>query len=53
MGDIVHTLPAVASVKQSFPGSHLAWAIEERWTPLLEGNPFVDELIPVGPAYDR
>jgi lipopolysaccharide heptosyltransferase I len=48
MGDIVHTLPAVASVKQSFPGSHLAWAIEERWTPLLDSNPFVDELIPVG-----
>ena len=48
MGDIVHTLPAVGSVKQSFPGSHLAWAIEERWAPLLEGNPFVDELIPVG-----
>ena len=48
MGDIIHTLPAVASVKQSFPGSHLAWAIEERWAPLLEGNPFVDELIPVG-----
>jgi heptosyltransferase-1 len=47
MGDILHVLPAVASLKQSFPGTTLAWAIEERWTPLLEGNPFVDEIITV------
>ncbi|HYP09340.1 MAG TPA: glycosyltransferase family 9 protein [Bryobacteraceae bacterium] len=48
MGDIIHTLPAVASVKQSFPHCHLAWAVEERWAPLLEGNPFVDEIILIG-----
>lgn len=45
MGDILHALPAVASLKQSYPGSWLAWAVEERWAPLLEGNPFVDELV--------
>jgi heptosyltransferase-1 len=45
MGDILHTLPAVASLKQTIPGSWISWAIEERWSPLLEGNPFVDELI--------
>ena len=47
MGDIIHTLPAVASLRQSLPGCHLAWAVEERWIPLLEGNPFIDELVPV------
>lgn len=47
MGDIIHTLPAVASVKQSFPHAHIAWAVEERWMPLLEGNPFIDERIGV------
>ncbi|MGH9631516.1 MAG: glycosyltransferase family 9 protein, partial [Bryobacteraceae bacterium] len=45
MGDIVHALPAAASLKQSFPHSHLAWAVEERWTPLLSQNPFIDEVI--------
>jgi heptosyltransferase I len=45
MGDIIHTLPAVASLKQSFPGCHLAWAVEQRWSPLLSGNPFIDELV--------
>ena len=44
MGDIVHTLPAVASLKHSFPGSHLTWAVEPQWVPLLEDNPFVDRM---------
>jgi heptosyltransferase-1 len=45
MGDIIHTLPAVASLKHSFPGSRLTWVVEPRWAPLLEGNPFVDRLL--------
>jgi heptosyltransferase-1 len=45
MGDIIHALPAVASLKHSFPGSHLSWAVEPKWAALLEGNPFVDRLI--------
>lgn len=48
MGDILHALPAVASLKQSFPHSEIAWAVEERWTSLLDGNPFIDEVIVVG-----
>ena len=28
MGDIVHTLPAVASLKHSHPGSRLTWVVE-------------------------
>jgi heptosyltransferase-1 len=45
MGDIVHALPAVASLKHSFPGSRLTWIVEPRWAPLLEGNPFVDRVV--------
>jgi heptosyltransferase-1 len=45
MGDIVHTLPAAATLKHSFPGSHLTWVVAPRWAPLLEGNPYVDRLI--------
>jgi heptosyltransferase-1 len=47
MGDIIFTLPAVASLKHSFPGWHLTWAIEPQWVPLLEQNPFVDSVLPV------
>ena len=45
MGDIIHTLPAVASLKHSLPGSHITWAIAPQWAPLLEGNVFVDRRI--------
>jgi len=42
MGDILHALPAVASLKSSFPGSRVTWLVEPKWAALLEGNPFVD-----------
>lgn len=45
MGDVLHALPAVASLKHSFPGSKITWLIKPRWAPLLEGNVFVDRLI--------
>ncbi len=47
MGDVIHALPAVASLKHSFPHSSLAWVIRPQWAPLLEGNPFVDQVIPM------
>ena len=47
MGDVIHTLPAVASLKLSFPHCRLSWVVHPSWTPLLEGNPFIDELIPL------
>jgi heptosyltransferase-1 len=46
LGDVIHALPAAASLRHSFPQSSLAWIIKPRWAPLLEGNPFVDEVIP-------
>jgi heptosyltransferase-1 len=47
MGDVIQALPAVASLKHSFPHSSLSWAIRPKWAPLLEGNPFVDRVIEV------
>jgi heptosyltransferase I len=46
MGDIIHALPAVASLKQSFPDSPITWVVAEKWTALLEGNPFINRLLP-------
>jgi heptosyltransferase I len=45
MGDIIHALPAVASLKHSYPGWRLTWVVEPRWTALLAGNPFVDRVV--------
>jgi heptosyltransferase-1 len=46
MGDVIHALPAVATLKHSFPHSRVSWVLRPRWMPLVEGNPFVDEVIP-------
>jgi heptosyltransferase-1 len=35
MGDIIHTLPAVAALRQAFPRATIGWLIEERWAELL------------------
>jgi heptosyltransferase-1 len=47
MGDVIHALPAVATLKHNYPGWRLTWAVKPRWAPLLEGNPFVDRIVPV------
>lgn len=45
LGDVVHTLPAVAAIKRQWPAAHLRWVINPEWAPLLEGNPDVDEVV--------
>lgn len=44
LGDVVHTLPAVALVKKNWPQSRLTWLVNPEWAPMLDGNPFVDEI---------
>ncbi len=46
MGDILHALPAVATLKASFPRHNLVWLVARKWLPLLAGNPAISELIP-------
>ena len=35
MGDVIHSLPAVAALRAAFPTAHIGWLIEERWAELL------------------
>ena len=35
MGDVVHSLPVAAALRQAYPTAHIGWAIEERWAELL------------------
>ena len=48
MGDVIQTLPAVADLRDRCPNAFIAWAVESRWAPLLQGNPHVDRVIRVG-----
>lgn len=38
LGDIIHTLPAVAFLKQARPDWKLTWLVNTEWGPLLAGN---------------
>ena len=38
MGDILHSLPVLASLRESSPDWEVDWLVESRWRPLLEGN---------------
>ncbi len=46
IGDVVHTLPALAAIRQAHPASHLAWAVQRgAAATLMTNNPCLDELI--------
>lgn len=45
IGDIVHTLPALAGIRSAFPGAKIGWAVERTSAEILRGNPLIDELI--------
>src|ERR1700749_1161548 len=38
LGDVVHTLPAVAAIRDAFPNATITWVINPEWAPLLRGN---------------
>ena len=45
LGDVVHTLPAVACVKRKWPQARISWLVNPEWAPLLAGNPDLDQVI--------
>lgn len=47
LGDVVHTWPAVRTLRRTHPGAFIAWAVEERFQELVAMNPDVDEVIPL------
>ncbi|MBS1810391.1 MAG: glycosyltransferase family 9 protein [Acidobacteria bacterium] len=48
IGDVVHTLPALAVLRRALPEAHLAWVVERGGAAkLLRDNPAIDELIEV------
>ena len=45
LGDIVHTLPAIAALRAKFPDAHITWMVNPEWAPLLQNNPQIDEIL--------
>ncbi len=49
MGDIIHTLPALATLRHAFPRAEITWLVEPKWRPLVDGNPAVDRVMALQP----
>ena len=47
LGDIVHTFPAVAALRESFPSSEIAWLTHPRWVELVASSGLASEIWPV------
>lgn len=45
LGDVVHTLPAVAYVKRRWPAAKVSWVVNPEWAPLLQDNPYLHAVI--------
>src|SRR5215216_3228521 len=47
IGDVVHTLPALAAVRRAVPGAKISWVVERRAAEILRDNPLLETLIEV------
>lgn len=47
LGDVVHAVPAVRAFKAARPEARLEWLVEKRWSPILDGQPFLDRVIEI------
>jgi lipopolysaccharide heptosyltransferase I len=45
LGDVVTALPALAALRQSFPEVRISWLVRPEFATLLQGHPFIDEII--------
>src|SRR4026208_1912275 len=47
IGDIVHTLPALAALRAEMPQAEISWVAERSSSEILKDNPILDRLIEV------
>lgn len=47
IGDIVHTLPALAAIRRAVPKAEISWAVERSAAEILRGNRLIDNLIEI------
>jgi heptosyltransferase-1 len=45
IGDVIHTLPALAGLRKLYPRAHITWVIEEASSDLVMDHPYLDRVI--------
>ena len=46
LGDILHTVPAVAALRAAHRTERIDWVVDRKWAPVLEGSPAINNVIP-------
>ncbi|MFQ5631814.1 MAG: glycosyltransferase family 9 protein [bacterium] len=47
MGDVILTTPIIRQLRHVFPNAYIAYLTEDKFAPLLQNNPLLDEIIPL------
>jgi heptosyltransferase-1 len=47
LGDVIHTLPAVAALRRAYPGAHIDWLVDRVHRELLDLVPVISSTIPL------
>ncbi len=47
MGDIIHAMVALQYIKKANPSLQIDWIVEQGFAKVLEGNPHIDNILPV------
>lgn len=45
LGDIIHTFPTIAFLRQKFPAAQIDWVVEAPFAELVESHPLIDRVL--------
>lgn len=45
IGDVIHALPVSYAIKETYPDARVTWVVEPPAYNILEGNPYIDEIV--------
>ncbi|HUN56153.1 MAG TPA: lipopolysaccharide heptosyltransferase II [Smithella sp.] len=45
IGDVIHTLPSLAALRQLYPDAHITWVVEEAAADLIKDHPYLDAVL--------
>ncbi|MEI8176163.1 MAG: glycosyltransferase family 9 protein [Candidatus Omnitrophota bacterium] len=49
IGEVVLTTPVITAMREAYPGAHISMVVRPRVRPLVEDNPYIDEVIEYAP----
>jgi len=45
IGDVVHTLPALATLRELYPEADITWVVEESSSDIIKNHPYLNRVI--------